>query len=188
MSPISSELFEAIKLKYGFMSSWAIWGEMSPHLLHTKTILVGYNISKKITTPFGNFHEGRNDYRIREAIKGTLFEGSYMTDLIKDFEEKSSGKMKKYLKDNPDFITENISSFVKELDFIGAKNPVLVAFGDDCYTLLKKYLPAYKIFKLIHYSSFTTNEIRRADILKTEAAIQRELPSITSPHPLSQTS
>jgi len=172
---ISTELFEAIKQEYGSMSSWAIWGDISPHLLHTKTVLVGYNISKRIITPFGNFHEGKNDYRIKDAIKGTLFEGSYMTDIIKDFEEKSSGKMKQYLKTNPNFVMENIASFIKELEFIGAKNPIIIAFGDDCYTLLKSHLPNYTVIKVIHYSSFTTNEKRRAQILEVEKDVKKLL-------------
>lgn len=169
--PISTELFEAIKQRYGSMASWAVWGELSPEAIHVNTIFVGYNISKKIAKPFGNFHEGKNDYRIKDAIQGTIFEGSYMTDLIKDFEEKSSGKMKQYLMGNPEFLAENIASFVKELEFIGASNPILIAFGNDCYTLLKKYLPDYKVYRVLHYSSFTTNEARRQEMLRIEKEI-----------------
>jgi hypothetical protein len=170
--PISPERLEAIKQEYGCMSSWATWKEITPELLHTKTIFVGYNISKKIVTPFGNFHEGKNDYRIKHAIQGTLFEGSYMTDIIKDFEEKSSGKMKLYLKEHPEFVMENVSSFLKELDFIGATNPILLAFGNDCYTILQKHLPAYTVIKLTHYSSFTTNELRRREMLDAENKVK----------------
>jgi hypothetical protein len=173
--PISTERFEAIQQKYGCSSSWAIWGDMLPEILHTKTILVGYNISKRISTSFGNFHEGKNDYRIRDAIKGTLFEGSYMTDIIKDFEEKSAGKMKQYLNKNPAFLMENISSFEKELEFIGSKNPILIAFGNDCYTLLKTHLPKYTVIKVTHYSSFKTNEYRREQILEKEKYVKQLL-------------
>jgi len=136
--------------------------------MHTNTIFVGYNISKKIMTPFGNFHEGKNDYRIKDAIRGTLFEGSYMTDIIKDFEEKSSGNMQQYLKAHPEFLEENIRSFIEELEFIGAKHPILIAFGTNCYMLLKTHLPTYRILKVLHYSSYTTNEVRRAEILEKE--------------------
>jgi hypothetical protein len=175
---ISSELLESIKQKYGYMCSWAIWGEILPHLLHTKTIFVGYNISKKIATPFGNFHEGQNDYRIKDSIKGTIFEGSYMTDIIKDFEEKSAGKMKEYLKENPNFVMENISSFIKELEFIGAKNPILIAFGNDCFNLLKNHLPNYTVIKVHHYSSFKTNESRRLQILEKEGEVKKLLNTV----------
>lgn len=100
-----------------------------------------------------------------------------MTDIIKDFEEKSSGKMKKYLKDNPNFVMENIASFIKELEFIGAKNPILIAFGEDCYTLLKKHLPNYTVLKVTHYSSFTTNESRRVEMLEKEKMVKTLLNS-----------
>lgn len=174
---ISPEHLEAIKQEYGCMSSWATWKEITPDILHTTTIFVGYNISKKIEKPFGNFHEGKNDYRIKDAIQGTLFEGSYMTDIIKDFEEKSSGKMKLYLKEHPEFVMENISSFLQELEFIGATKPILLAFGNDCYTLLKKHLPAYTVLKLIHYSSFTTNEQRKLEMLAVEKKVKELLES-----------
>jgi hypothetical protein len=95
-----------------------------------------------------------------------------MTDLIKDFEEKSSGKMKRYLKENPNFVTENIASFIKELEFIGAKNPVLIAFGEDCYTLLKTHLPNFTVLKILHYSSFTSNEVRRTEMLERDKEVK----------------
>jgi len=83
--------------------------------------------------------------------------------------------MKKYLKENPDFVMENISSFVKELEYIGAKNPILIAFGDDCFTILKKHLPKYTVLKVLHYSSFTTNEMRRTEILEKEKEVKNLL-------------
>jgi hypothetical protein len=94
---------------------------------------------------------------------------------VKDFEEKSAGKMKQYLNKNPDFVMENISSFEKELEFIGSKNPILIAFGNDCYTLLKTHLPKYTVIKVIHYSSFTTNEKRREQILEKEKYVKQLL-------------
>ena len=53
--------------------------------LNVNIILVGLNISKKIDRPFGNFHPNystAHDYKIRYGIK------EYMTNIIKDFEEK----------------------------------------------------------------------------------------------------
>ena len=42
-------------------------------------------------------------------------------DIIKDFEEKISNNLIKYLRDNPEFLKENINSFEDELKYIGAK-------------------------------------------------------------------
>jgi hypothetical protein len=82
-----------------------------------------------------------------------------MTDIIKDFEEKISGTVMKYIHSHTDFLNENIASFEEELQFIGSSQPVFIAFGNDCYKLLKKYLKdTSKLFKVSHYSSCVTKE------------------------------
>ena len=131
---------------------------MKPYLNHV--VFIGLNISKKIVEPFANFHSTSStshDYKIRYAVKDTPFYGGYMTDIIKDFEEKVSGNVMKYINQHPDFLQENISSFEEELKFIGATQPILIAFGNDCYKLLKK-LKKYKLFKVSHYSSCLSKE------------------------------
>ena len=177
---ISEEKFQEIKTKYGHMSSWAIWknkdenGKEKSNVgninvfdtlsesLNPNIVFIGWNISKKILVPFSNFHSTSStshDYKIRYAVKDTPFYGAYMTDIIKDFEEKVSGNVMKYINQHPDFLQENISSFEEELKFIGATRPILIAFGNDCYKLLKKYLKNIdKLFKVSHYSSCVTKE------------------------------
>ena len=44
-----------------------------------------------------------------------------MTDIIKDFEEKISGKVKDYLSKNRDFEKQNVDIFLEESNDIGAK-------------------------------------------------------------------
>ena len=78
------------------------------------------------------------DYKIRYALKDTMFWGAYMTDIIKDFEEKISGKVRTYLKENKEFEEENVSYFLQELDDIGSINPTLVAFGNDTHSILEE--------------------------------------------------
>jgi len=177
---ITTEKFEEIKTKYGHMSSWALWKdkdeqgkeksnmgdtsifETSVDSLNPNVVFVGLNISKKIIEPFGNFHPNystAHDYKIRYAVKDTLFQGAYMTDIIKDFEEKISGNVIKYINQNKEFLKENIKSFEEELEFIGSNEPILIAFGNDCYKILNKHLKdKYKIFKVSHYSSSVTKE------------------------------
>ena len=177
---ISEEKFQEIKTKYGHMSSWAIWKnkdengkeksnvgninifETVSQSLNPNVVFIGLNISKKIVEPFANFHSTSStshDYKIRHAVKDTPFYGGYMTDIIKDFEEKVSGNVMKYINQHPDFLQENISSFEEELKFIGATQPILIAFGNDCYKLLKKYMKnTDKLFKVSHYSSCVSKE------------------------------
>ena len=184
---ISIEKFEEIKLKYGNMSSWAIWKEkdikekskigdlslfenITNLKLNPNIIFVGLNISQKIIKPFGNFHSDSStshDYKIRYALENTQYWGGYMTDIIKDFEEKASGNLMKYINNNQLFLEENIKLFEEELKFIGSVNPILIAFGNDCYKILIKNLKnKYKICKISHYSSSITKEKLRLEIEK----------------------
>lgn len=171
-----------IKNKYGHMSSFAIWqkidetqkpkygvGDIS-HFenlenlnINRNIILVGLNISGKgsLDNPFSNFHNPKstsNDYKIRYAIQDSIFSGAYMTDIIKDYEEVISGKVMKYLKNNPDFKKDNIKSFEMELKDIGATNPIIIAFGNDSFKILNELKEKYKIFKVPHYSSYISKE------------------------------
>jgi hypothetical protein len=179
--------FEDIKVKYGHMSSWAVWqnkGEKEKsnvgditifddieilNKLNPNIVFIGLNISKRIDEPFGNFHSRSStahDYKIRYATKDTPFYGAYMTDIIKDFEKRTSGNVMKYINKNPEFLQENILSFEEELEFIGAVDPVLIAFGNDCYKICKKKLNTKKIFKVPHYSSCITKEQLREELEK----------------------
>ena len=187
---ISQNQFNFIKSKYQYWSSWAIWadqgdtpksnvGDLSvldpntnPKLLPTlnpNIALVALNISRgDITLPFGNFHDARSeatDYKIRYATNDTPLWGAYMTDIIKDFEEKISGKVKSYLRENRDFEKENVDFFVQELTDIGATNPTLIAFGNESYDILKRNLNnEFKIHKIPHYANYSSKEKYRMQI------------------------
>jgi hypothetical protein len=172
--------YREIKQIYGDVASWAIWTPWTPlqmpkanigdisffeqpttellRVLNPNIILVGLNISKRIERPFGNFHPDyihANDYKIRYAVQGTPIWGAYMTDIIKDFEHKVSGKVEKYLRSHPEFAHQNIIRFKQELPEIGAKNPLLIAFGNATYKILKANLnDEFNICKVSHYSHF----------------------------------
>ena len=187
---ISQIHFNFIKSKYQYWSSWAIWADQSdtpksnvgdlsvldpntnPKLLPTlnpNIALVALNISRgDITLPFGNFHDARSeatDYKIRYATNDTPLWGVYMTDIIKDFEEKISGKVKSYLRENRDFEKENVDFFVQELSDIGATNPTLIAFGNESYDILKRNLNnEFKIHKIPHYANYSSKEKYRMQI------------------------
>jgi len=81
-----------------------------------------------------------------------------MTDIIKDHEEVMSGKVMKYLNENPNIKKENIESFEVELKDIGASNPIIIAFGNDSFKILSELKNKYRIFKVPHYSSCISKE------------------------------
>ena len=88
-----------------------------------------------------------------------------MTDIIKDFKELISGNVLSYLKKNREFEIENINFFRKELIEIGAKNPILIAFGNIVYEILNRYLEnEFKIFKITHYAHQMSKEKYREEV------------------------
>jgi len=176
-----------IKEKYGKHASWAVWSDEKDtptsnmedvsffddkeiyKQLNPNIILVGLNISTTFDeTPFLNFHgKGGGAYKIRYATKDTPYWGAYLTDIIKDFPEKHSGNVMKYLRQHNDIVTRNISSFEQELEDIGAVDPMIYAFANDAYEILKHNLgKQYQIKKLIHYSHFMSREKYREHALK----------------------
>ena len=178
--------FELIKKKYGHYASWAIWAEVGDtpksnmgdlsifedknilSKLKPNIILAGLNISKRdeLKRPFENFHGPLGGaYKIRYALKNSPFWGGYMTDVIKDFAEKASGKMMTYLKKNKSFERKNIKIFLEELSDVETDNPTIIAFGNDAYSVLVRNLKEqYNILKVPHYSDYTNKEKYREQV------------------------
>jgi len=184
---ISKAVFDLVKQKYGYWSSWAVWAEVgsspksnigdlsvfdTPNICESLTaevIFVGLNISRgAIKEPLANFHDKRTeatDFKIRYAFKNTPYWGGYMSDIIKDFDQKESGKVAKYLKENKLFEDENVEIFRQELVDIGSKNPTLIAFGRDTYGILKKnFSDQYEIVKVPHYANYSSKETYRNEV------------------------
>jgi hypothetical protein len=167
---ISQEEFNLIKNKYGHYASWAVWANegvrpkdnmgdlniFNPNenidllkQLNPNIILVGLNISRRIRSPLANFHDSRsmaNDFKIRYALKKSPFWGAYMTDIIKDFEQKISDKLMKYLRKNSEFEAENIKIFREEIKDLGVTNPKIIAFGGDTHKILTRNFNTEFIF------------------------------------------
>ena len=88
-----------------------------------------------------------------------------MTDIIKDFNEKESGKMMQYLRANKEFEKENVQTFRQEIQDIGACSPTLVAFGNDSHSILKRNFDGeFPLFKLSHYSNYSSKEKYRDEV------------------------
>lgn len=175
---ISKQHFEEIAEKYGDCASWAIWadenlkpksniGDMSifdleknPALLdilNPSVVMVGLNFSRQTEkVKFINFHDKRpqaQDFKIRYAFRNTKFYGAYMTDMIKYYEEKVSGNVLNYLRNNSNFELENVFFFEQEIKDLKCQDPSIIAFGNDTFSLLKKHFgDRYRIQKVMHYS------------------------------------
>ena len=144
--------------------------------LNPNIILVGLNISKHIPKLFNNFHpnySSAQDYKTRYALKNTMFWGAYMTDIIKDFEEKVAGNLMKYLSKNKKFEKENIINFEQELIDIGSNSPIIIAFGNDSYKILKRNFTQYNIYKVSHYSAFINIDKFLEEFIKLEMELMK---------------
>lgn len=186
---IDRRRYNHIRGKHGHYASWAVWAEgghkpkdrigdlsvldvdRNPGILRQLKpgiVLVGLNISREITTPLANFHDARPqamDFKIRHALKNTPLWGAYMTDVIKGYEQKVSGKMMAYLRANPQFERDNIRKFRRELADLGAGSPILVAFGGDAHRILSRnFAGEYEIFRLPHYSNYCDKEKYREQV------------------------
>jgi hypothetical protein len=138
--------------------------------LHGNAILLGLNISRRIERPLGNFHDLRpmaTDFKIRFALKGAPHWGAYMTDIIKDFEEKASGKMMRYLQANPQFEKENVQKLREEIAVLGVSEPLLIAFGRDAAVIVKRNLGnEFQIRCIPHYACYVSKENYRREVLE----------------------
>jgi hypothetical protein len=187
---MEKEKFIELTQKYGHWSSWAIWtgqgdkpksniGDLSIFKdenilkwLRPNIIFVGLNISRgAIKEPLANFHDKRKeatDFKIRHALLGTPLWGAYMTDLIKDYDEKNSGKVIQHLRNNEALVLNNIQILDQELIDLGQKDYKLISFGRDVYSMLRKYYKdRYEIFQVPHYASYSSKEKYR-DLVKLE--------------------
>ena len=105
------------------------------------------------------------DFKIRYALKNTSYWGSYMTDIIKDFEEKVSGRTIRFLRSNKDFEQDNIGKLRKEIEVLGFANPVLVTFGKDAEAIAKRNLgKEFQIVRVPHYANYCSKEEYRAHV------------------------
>jgi len=176
--------FYSIKKKLGYCGSWAIWSEvkdtpksnmgdlslLDPSInknllneVNPNIIFVALNFSREtVMEDFANFHDARHisqDYKIRYALKGTKLWGGYMTDIIKNFPEKSSSKMMLFLKKDKKLEIENCQIFTEELSLLKSHQPKIIAFGNDAFSILQRnFKNKFDIVKVPHYANYINKE------------------------------
>lgn len=184
---INQETYNDLEEKYKDVASWAIWspegdtptsntGDMTVfdnpdllNLLHSDFVFIALNASVHAerkdgyTGSWRMFHSDDNrrqkDFKLRYAVVGTPYEGSYMTDLIKNHPDKNSNEVQKYCRNNPQTVVDNIEVLKEELKILGGK-PVLVAMGKIVYEYLKENCIGenYEIVAIDHYSFAGTSK------------------------------
>jgi len=168
------DTFDQLKRKYGQVGSWAMWSDCRKSrsdtsdvsffdlpskqflaTLHSDFVFVALNVSKPISKdrPFGNFHGGRNDYWLRDAISGTALEGSYMTDIIKLHPDSKSSSVIRHFRNNKKELRIHFDSFLEEMSDVRlGRDSLLIALGNDAFSLLSNIPLDNPIAKLRHYA------------------------------------
>ncbi|MEK9813296.1 MAG: hypothetical protein VW419_01160, partial [Paracoccaceae bacterium] len=119
---------------------------VSSILTHVCPYLYSYQNILKLIIKYSGIYE------LRFALRGTKLWGAYLTDIIKDFDQKISGKVVSFLKENPDFEKQNVEYFLNEISDLEVKEPTLVALGTPTFDILNRNLSdRYKIIKIRHY-------------------------------------
>lgn len=191
---ISQQNYNELLKKFWDVASWAMWkkpigncpksnvGNLAvfnaPDLLekiNTGFVFVGLNGSGKhedyleSDKAWFNFHSDSprgHDYKLRYALYGTPLWGSYITDIIKYYQEVDSSKVVSYVRNNSEVLKENIEAFREELNLLGGR-PVIVALGGAAYDFLRENLgKEYKIIKVKHYSFTIGKEKYREEMLE----------------------
>jgi len=184
--------FDKLKSRFGYCGSWAIWSKASDtpksnvgdlsllnsdlnknllNEINSNIVFVALNFSRETTKEdFANFHDPRpmsQDYKIRYALQDTKLWGGYMTDIIKDYPEKSSNKMMSFLKKDKTIEKDNCKLFLEEMDLLKSNNPKIIAFGNDAYLILtRNFKDKFNIIKVPHYANYINKEKYRELVLK----------------------
>jgi hypothetical protein len=172
--PFTTEEFKTLTERHGRYGSWAIWsylkgrtGERScdpitenVHLLNSKHVVIGLNISKPVST-WGNFRGGTHDRKLKYAFNDSDLKGCYMTDLFKDVVNPNSTSFNNYIESQPHLTQHNVNLFRQEMSnlkitpettftLMGTEQSILA-------TLYQKYFrihfPDTKLIYHRHYSS-----------------------------------
>jgi hypothetical protein len=110
------------------------------------------------------FHNSANDGRLALAVHGTGAQGAYMTDLVTDWNESSSGTVASKLKTEPNFAKECISKLRAELNDLGHAPKTILCCGGTVFKHAKELgcEPGYQIHRITHYA-YTRKEFRDTD-------------------------
>jgi hypothetical protein len=146
------------------------WDQKKLSRITTDIVFIGENMSacgKPLSSDFW-FQNARRHKNIIHTFFGTEAEGAYFTDIIKPDKRlhtiigkfADGKKVKQTVLSQHDILKDHLCWLDKELDFIGANNPLLIVFGDDAEKLLNEGLDKNfikknrfrKIIKIYHYA------------------------------------
>jgi hypothetical protein len=150
------------------VTSWVIWNEKELTdtqdyiesqiaKLKTEIVFVGFNWATEFRVTdkeewnklknWENFHTSfwpnGGDRRIKQVLKGTRFEGAYMTDLFKNMATRSANELRAMIRNETitqEVINKQIDFFVKEISSLETEQIEMYLFGNDAEWSFRKYI------------------------------------------------
>lgn len=177
--------FAAVRDRYRKVGSWAVWARRGQKpcdnmsdlsvfdvdrnilsTIHTRFVLVALNVSKDPGTPdWSNFHLGRRDFMLRDALLETPLWGAYLTGIVKGLPEKKYHEVLRRLRREPNLHARSIASLRAELEAFGPEKPVLVALGVTVERILRAEFSNFQIARMPHYSAPVSRSQLREEVM-----------------------
>lgn len=208
--------FDPFEMRFGQLASWAVWAEPVSGvtgtgwsrdksvlaryedlagIIHADVIFVALNKGKnpigQTETDWANFHSGRRDYTLAQAIRAAdggmaKLWGAYMTDLYKGLPTRTGTELAEWLDSTRSPTRDQVEKTMcdlleKEIAILGARDPLLVCLGVPTYAAVSRLMPQRRSVRLTHYSYRQLDPDKYAAEL---AALCRTLPTPTpaAPH------
>lgn len=188
----------AAETTIGQVGSWAVWAPTTDasdtswsrdvsalswdrigKVIHADVIFLGLNKGVAsigdTTVPWSNFHTGKRDYMLAEALRPddarqttTGLWGGYMTDFFKGLPTPGADGLRHLLDSmtvdrRQQTIAAMVEIFCEELAIIGATDPLIICLGDDAYSQAREHLSDMRLAKVTHYSAPISRTHYRAE-------------------------
>jgi hypothetical protein len=167
-----------------YFSSWAVWNNSdlkdvtfinpeNAYRLKPGIVFVALNLSKPLQSNWSDWQNVHDVERVYNLLRGTRFEGAYITDIIKNHPEADSRVLLDHIKTGKIDINVNINCFFEEIDLLETDAIEMYLFGDAVEGLFKKYVEGHEKFsafsrkikriqRIDHYSDQVTRFERTA--------------------------
>ena len=180
--------FEYNCVKLSEAASWAIWDkkdinnleiiEENTEKLKGGIVFIGLNCSAGVPNwkNWQNFHcDGFGDRRLRDLLSGTRYEGAYMTDIIKNYNNPDAELAVKIFKSYETKRNKDLDFLFQEIEQLKTNNIEMYLFGEKAEWLFENFVMKHDNFKsfkqkvnkcqrIHHYSGQVTDFEKKARV------------------------
>jgi hypothetical protein len=140
-----------------YFSSWAIWNDSdiedssiikaeNASRLNPGIVFVALNFGSPLPVDWRDWQNIRGVKRVYKLLRGTRFEGAYITDMIKNHPVSNQNILFDRIRKGEIDIEANIKAFFEEMDLLGADNIEMYLFGVGVENLFREYVMRHPKF------------------------------------------